>query len=41
VEKYLRVFFGEGLEEVYGKDLAVLEAEWLELLGALEPEEAG
>jgi hypothetical protein len=41
VDKYLRVFFGESLEEVYGKDLAVLEAEWLELLGALEPEEAG
>ncbi len=34
VEKYLRVYFGESLEAVYGRDLAALEAAWKEFLAA-------
>jgi len=28
VEKYLRVYFGESLAEVYGEELSTLEGEW-------------
>ncbi|MEM8962210.1 MAG: DUF2891 domain-containing protein [Acidobacteriota bacterium] len=35
LEKYMKVYLGESLEDVYGKDLATLETEWRELLEAL------
>jgi hypothetical protein len=35
VKKYLRVYFGESLGEVYGKDLATLEKEWRSFLSGL------
>jgi len=35
VEKYLRVYFGESLEDVYGQDLEALEDEWRALLAEL------